>query len=52
MPKKPYKYRELIKKLKSYGIIEMARKRGKGSETILLKPGHPGSTQGLQYNTP
>jgi hypothetical protein len=49
MPKRPYKYRELIKKLKDYGIVEMARKRGKGSETILLKPDPPGSTQGLQY---
>jgi hypothetical protein len=49
MPKRPYKYRELIKRLKNYGIVEMTRKRGKGSEIILLKPEPPGSTQGLQY---
>lgn len=49
MPKRPLKLRELLKKLKPYGIRTLARKRGKGSEIILLKPNAPGSKQGPQY---
>ncbi len=49
MPKRPFKLRELLKKLKPYGIRTLARKRGKGSEIILLKPNAPGSKQGPQY---
>ncbi len=39
----------LLKRLKSYGIILMARKRGRGSENILLKPDPPDSKKGPQY---
>lgn len=49
MSKKPYPLRELIKKLKSYGVVVMGRKRGKGSEVILLLPDKLGSTKGPQY---
>jgi len=48
LPKRPYKLRELIKKLKPYGIGIMA-KRGKGSEIILLQPETPKSKKGPQY---
>jgi hypothetical protein len=48
MSKGPLKYRELIKRLKLYGI-KVLTKRGKGSERILLLPDSPGSKQGLQY---
>lgn len=48
MPKRPYTIRELLKKLKSYGVVAMKRKRGKGSELVLLKPNKPGSKQGPQ----
>ena len=48
MPKRPLKFREFLDRLKSYGIVVMA-KRGKGSEVILLKPEAPGSKRGLQY---
>lgn len=46
--KRPYTVRKLLKKLKPYGIVAMTRKRGKGSEFILVKPNAPGSTQGPQ----
>jgi len=49
MPKFPLTYRELIKRLSQYGIVVMAKKRGKGSERILLKPSKPGSNKGPQY---
>jgi hypothetical protein len=49
MPKRPYKLRELLKKLKPYGIVSLTEKRGKGSERILLKPNAPGSKKGPQY---
>jgi hypothetical protein len=42
------KARELIKRLKPYGVDVMA-KRGKGSELILLKANEPGSKKGPQY---
>lgn len=41
--------RELLKRLKPYGIETLARKRGKGSELILLKPDAPGSKKGPIY---
>ena len=48
MSKHPIKVRELIKRLKPYGIKVMQRNRGKGSEMILIKPDTPGSNQGPQ----
>ncbi len=42
MPKRPLTVRELLKRLKPYGIKVLKRKRGKGSELILLKPDSPG----------
>lgn len=49
LPKCPFKIRELIKRLKPYGIEILSKKRGKGSERILLLPNKPGSKKGLQY---
>ena len=49
MPKRPLKLRELLAKLKAYGIVVGDDKRGKGSEIILLKPVAPGSRRGPQY---
>jgi len=49
MPKCSLKLRELLKKLKSYGIATLSRKRGKGSEIILIRPNAPGSKQGPQF---
>ena len=48
MPKKPLKNRDLLKKLKPYGVISLSN-RGRGSEIILLKPDAPGSKKGPQY---
>ena len=48
MPKKALKLGELVNKLKPYGIVFL-KKRGKGSERILLKPEAPGSKKGAQY---
>jgi len=48
MPKRPLQLRELLRKLKPYGI-EVLQKRGKGSEIILLKPNEPGSMKGPQF---
>jgi len=48
MHKRPLRFRELIEKLKPFGIVVMAR-RGKGSEVILLKPDGSGSNRGPQY---
>jgi hypothetical protein len=48
MPKKALKLRELTKKLKPYGVVVL-KKRGKGSERILLQPDAPGSKKGPQY---
>ena len=48
MPKRSLKFRELISRLKPYGITIMA-KRGKGSEVILLKPEAPGSKRGATF---
>jgi len=49
MHRRPMKLKELLKRLRKYGIEPMARKRGKGSEIILLKPDPPGSNTGPQY---
>ncbi len=49
MPKSPLKLRELLKKLKPYGIVPMSKGRGKGSEIILVKRDSPKSMKGLQY---
>jgi len=49
MPKCPYKIRELLKRLRPYGIVSLEKGRGKGSERILLKPNAPGSKQGPQF---
>ena len=51
MPKHPLKLRELLAKLKPYDVVALA-KRGKGSETILLKPIAPGSKKGPQFPVP
>lgn len=48
MSKRPYPLRELIKKLKTYGVVVMGRERGKGSEVILLLPDENGSMKGPQ----
>mgnify|MGYP002642513705 CR=1 FL=1 len=49
MPKSALSLKKLRKRLKRYGIVTMARKRGKGSELILLKPNEEGSSKGPQY---
>jgi hypothetical protein len=49
MPKGPLKLRELLKRLKPYGVKSFPSKRGKGSEIILVKPDAPGSKKGPQY---
>jgi hypothetical protein len=50
MSKGAIKLRELLQRLKPYGIVVLEEsggsKRGKGSEIILLKPNSPGSRQG------
>lgn len=45
---RPLKYRELLARLKKYGVIELPH-RGKGSERVLLKPTEPGSLKGPQF---
>jgi hypothetical protein len=37
VPKKPLKRDELLKRLKRFGVVALKR-RGKGSETVLLLP--------------
>jgi hypothetical protein len=49
MSKSSLPLRKLIKRLKGHEIVVMSRKRGKGSEIILLKPNKKGSKKGLQY---
>lgn len=49
MSKAPLPLKKLLKILRRYGIETLDRKRGKGSELILLKPNAPGSTKGPQY---
>jgi hypothetical protein len=48
MSKRPFQLRELLQRLRPYGIRVLA-KRGKGSESILLKPIEPASRKGPQY---
>ena len=45
MPKKPLKRDELLKRLKKFGVRPLKR-RGKGSELVLLRPSSEGSNQG------
>lgn len=47
MPK-PLKLRELLQRLRRYGIISR-KGRGKGSELMLLLPEKEGSKRGLMY---
>ena len=49
MSKGDLKLKELLKRLKPYGIIALPAKRGKGSETILIRPDKEGSLKGPQY---
>ncbi len=49
MSKSPLKLRVLLKRLKSYGIVTLSSKRGKGSEIILLKPTSQNELKGPQY---
>jgi hypothetical protein len=51
MPKlRTLKLRELLKKLKPFGILALSKKqRGKGSEIILFRPENPGSKKGPQF---
>ena len=48
MPKKPLKVRELLAKLKAYGVKPLPTSRGKGSELILIKPTGDDPTKGPQ----
>ncbi|MCA1793467.1 MAG: type II toxin-antitoxin system HicA family toxin [Desulfobacteraceae bacterium] len=45
----PLSLKDFIKKLKKFGVIPMARTRGKGSEIILLKPSEKDPKSGPQY---
>jgi hypothetical protein len=45
VPNKALKLSDLLKKLKPYGIVSL-KKRGKGSELILLLPESEGSKKG------
>ena len=49
MSKGSLKLRELLERLKVYGITIHDGYRGKGSETILFRPSAPGSTKGPQF---
>lgn len=46
--RKPLGVRELLKRLREFGVNSIPR-RGKGSETILVRPDKPGSLKGPQY---
>ena len=48
MPNKPLKLGERLKRLKKYGVITLKR-RGKGSERILLLPNREGDLKGLRF---
>jgi hypothetical protein len=45
MPKKPLKVNELLKRLRQFGVVPLKR-RGKGSETVLLLPEVENSNKG------
>ena len=49
MSKGPLSLRELLKRLRPFDIKTLTRKRGRGSEIILLKPVEKGSKKGPQY---
>ncbi len=49
MSKGSLKLRELLERLKAYGIMVHESTRGKGSETILFRPSEPGSRKGPQF---
>jgi hypothetical protein len=49
MSKGSLKLRELLERLKAYGITIYDNDRGKGSETILFRPSAPGSSKGPQF---
>jgi hypothetical protein len=48
VPNRPLKRDELLKRLKLYGIVVLKR-RGKGSEAVLLQPCAEGSRKGETY---
>jgi len=48
MPPAELRYRQFLKKLKQFGVVEI-RSRGKGSERYLLRPRDPGSLKGPSY---
>ncbi|HEA68266.1 MAG TPA: type II toxin-antitoxin system HicA family toxin [Desulfobacterales bacterium] len=48
MPKGTLKLRELLNRLKPYGVVVIPG-RGRGSELILLRPVPPGAKTGPQY---
>lgn len=45
MPKSPLKRDELLRRLKRFGVVVL-KKRGKGSETVLLLPDAKNSEKG------
>jgi hypothetical protein len=49
MPKRPLTVRELLQRLRPYGVEDLSG-RGTGSETILLMPEKPGSKRGPIYS--
>lgn len=49
MSKGSLKLRELLERLKAYGISIHYSQRGKGSEIILFRPSEPGSRKGPQF---
>lgn len=46
MPKAPLKLKELLKRVKRFGVVPMASARGKGSEIIPVKPYSAGAKNG------
>ena len=48
VPNRSLKLDELLKLLKPYGIV-MLKRRGKGSESVLLQPVEEGSKKGETY---
>ncbi len=49
MPKRPLKRDELLKRLKQFGVIPL-KKRGKGSELVLLLPNAEDSKKGELFS--
>jgi len=48
--KRPLKLRDLLAKLKPFGVVRFADTRGKGSEIILVKPVGADPTKGPQHS--